>query len=371
MTFISDSIAFHHIAQYMPAHHVHMVSDANTFAACAFDALPEWIDRHCQYDASPVATAHAAIELAQASRGCSALLAVGSGTINDICKYAAHLLHVPYAVIATAPSMNGYVSPNASLKLGKHKESIEASAPVAVFFDDAILADAPKRLIQAGLGDTLCLATVQADAMLAHYLAGAESYEALFETMHEDEAVLLKALEKEEGATTFLMQALLGSGKAMALAGSSAPASQGEHMIAHLLDMMIPELSHYYHGEVIAVTTMTMARLWQQATTMAGQPVSRKAFPFAALESRFGTMQTLKWQRAYEEKWAQVLPTAVFPDMSAWIPDAQRLEALLKGAGCPTSCDELNVNEDIYNESVIYAAFTRNRFTLLDMMSFE
>ena len=52
-----------------------------------------------------------------------ALVAVGSGTINDLCKYAAAKDSKPYAVFATAPSMNGYASKNAAITIDGHKMS--------------------------------------------------------------------------------------------------------------------------------------------------------------------------------------------------------------------------------------------------------
>src|SRR3954469_237493 len=44
-----------------------------------------------------------------------AVVAVGSGTINDICKMVAVARSCPQLVFATAPSMNGYTSVSASL----------------------------------------------------------------------------------------------------------------------------------------------------------------------------------------------------------------------------------------------------------------
>ena len=50
----------------------------------------------------------ASVELVRAlTKHASALVAVGSGTINDLCKYASFLDGKPYGVFGTAPSMNG------------------------------------------------------------------------------------------------------------------------------------------------------------------------------------------------------------------------------------------------------------------------
>ena len=46
---------------------------------------------------------------------CEMLIAVGSGVINDIGKLIASVAHVPYVIVATAPSMDGYASTSSSM----------------------------------------------------------------------------------------------------------------------------------------------------------------------------------------------------------------------------------------------------------------
>src|SRR5207344_1377268 len=94
---------------------------------------------------------HADVEtVAALRRACAsadALVAVGSGTINDLCKCAAARDGKPYVVFATAPSMNGYTSMNAAITVDGHKKSLPAAAPLGVFIDLEVLAAAPARLI--------------------------------------------------------------------------------------------------------------------------------------------------------------------------------------------------------------------------------
>ncbi len=96
-----------------------------------------------------------------------AYVAIGSGTINDLTKYASALEGKPYCVFATAPSMNGYVSLTASITVHGHKLTLPAQAPSGAFFDLGVLADAPARMIRAGLGDSICRTTAQADWLLS------------------------------------------------------------------------------------------------------------------------------------------------------------------------------------------------------------
>ena len=106
-------------------------------------------------DAQPHADAQTVAALRSACASADALVAVGSGTLNDLCKYAAAKDGKPYVVFATAPSMNGYTSMNAAITVDGHKKSLPAATPVGVFMDLEVLAAAPARMIRAGLGDSL------------------------------------------------------------------------------------------------------------------------------------------------------------------------------------------------------------------------
>ena len=105
------------------------------------------------------------------ARTTAALIAVGFGTLNDVCKYLARQRGRPYVVFATAPSMNGYLTGTASLARNGVKTSLPAQPPSAALFDLAVLCRAPACLIRAGIGDALCRTTAQADWLLAHFCA--------------------------------------------------------------------------------------------------------------------------------------------------------------------------------------------------------
>ena len=123
-----------------------------------------------------------------AAAAADAWIAVGSGTINDLCKYAAAQDAKPYAVFGTAPSMNGFTSVNAAITVNGLKRSLPAAAPVGVFLDLKVLSAAPKRMILSGLGDSLCRPTAQTDWLLAHLLLDQPYRELPFALLAEDEA---------------------------------------------------------------------------------------------------------------------------------------------------------------------------------------
>ncbi|NJO36987.1 MAG: sn-glycerol-1-phosphate dehydrogenase, partial [Rhizobiales bacterium] len=214
---------------------------------------------------APKADDATAEQLTYLTRHAEALIAVGSGTLNDLAKYVSHRRRRPYAVFATAPSMNGYVTATASISRGGEKLSLPAAPPRGAFFDLEILAQAPGRLIRAGVGDSLCRSTAECDWQLAHQLCTSPFLETPFQIQRDDEARLLDQvgdLDKGDlSAIEALTRLLVLGGLGMLIAGSSQPGSQGEHLISHYVDMLHRPHPGSLHGEQIGLATRTMARL--------------------------------------------------------------------------------------------------------------
>src|SRR5687767_12387419 len=231
-------------------------------------------------------------EVQAATVGTDALIAVGSGTINDLSKYASATDGKPYAVFATAPSMNGYTSVNAAITVHGHKLSLPAQAAAGAFFDLSILSAAPVRLVRAGLGDSLCRTTAQADWLLAHLLFDLPYRELPYELLKDEEAPLFAQsaalVRGDREAMARLVRTLILSGFGTAIVGDSRPASQGEHLISHYIDMFADASRPLiYHGEQIGVTTLSMARL-QEAMLETRPVVSPDTQTEAEFRARYG-----------------------------------------------------------------------------------
>jgi glycerol-1-phosphate dehydrogenase [NAD(P)+] len=332
----------------------------------------------------PHADADTAANLRCACASADALIAVGSGTINDLCKYAAALDGKPYAVFATAPSMNGYTSTNAAITIGGHKQSLATAAPAGVFIDLEVLAQAPARMIRAGLGDSLCRSTAQADWLLSHRLLGTPYRRAPFDLLAQDESLLLDEPEAlltgDPEAMRALARTLVLSGHGMSICGGSYPASQGEHLISHYIDMFAPAgRASHFHGEQVAVATLTMARL--QEDVLAGGPpqVNPGAVTRDTLQQLFGAATGASCWREFEPKCLSVAAAAKLSrriadvwgdtvrDLRAVMLPASRLAAVLARAGGPSAPTDIGVSPGFYTAAVRNARFLRNRYTFLDL----
>jgi glycerol-1-phosphate dehydrogenase [NAD(P)+] len=313
------------------------------------------------------------------------VIAVGSGTLNDLTKLVAFRHGCPQAVFATAPSMNGYTSLSASITSDGIKRSFRTRTPLGVFFDLRVLAAAPARLIRAGLGDSACRPTAQADWLLSHLLLDRPYREAPFALLADDERDLLAhtraLLAGDLEVMRHLVRTLVLSGFGMTICNGSYPASQGEHLLAHYVEMVRPaDLPHSFHGEQIAVSTVAMASLQEQLLDgdtpprLRPNPVDR-----ADLVQRFGSVIGDACWRELELKRFDAAQTdalnarlaqrwdAIRTRIRAITVGAAQLRAALSDAGAPVDPAEVGWPTSLFTEALRHAREIRNRYTFLDL----
>ncbi len=191
------------------------------------------------------------------------LVGIGGGKAIDIAKMASHHLEMGFLSVPTAASHDGIVSNRGSVPEGDSRHSVAAEPPLAVIADTAILADAPWELTTAGCADIISNYTAVMDWRLAHRLKDAEYSEyaaALSEMTAEilvDNAEIVRpGLEESAWVVT---KALVSSGVAMSIAGSSRPASGAEHLFSHQLDRLAPGVA--LHGHQVGVGSIMTAYL--------------------------------------------------------------------------------------------------------------
>lgn len=336
----------------------------------------------------PEADEATANQVRQASQPFDAVIATGSGTINDICKYASFQDGKPYAVFGTAASMNGYSSANAAITIKGHKKTLQARLPQGIFLDLDILSAAPVRLTRSGLGDAICRTTCQADWLLSKHLRGTPYLLAPFALLAEEEPPLLAMAgalcQGDREAMAHLASTLVLSGFGMYLASGSYPASQGEHLIAHTMEMVVkPKISFSerpwpLHGEQVGVATLTMSRL--QHTLLKKRPrIHADHINEQAIMRYFG--KEIGEQCVQETRRKAITPEDAekMNDMLSmyWLSlraellqvmmKTEVLETTLQAAKAATSPEQLGWGRDAYNAALMHAAFMRDRFTFLDL----
>lgn len=193
----------------------------------------------------------------------SLILGVGGGKVIDVAKLAGTRAGVNFISVPTAASHDGIASPRASIKHDGSSVSLPAESPVGVIADTEIISQAPYRLLAAGFADIISNHTAVLDWKLSHRLlnedfsdsAAALSLMTAKMTMKSAGAIKPGLIESAE----LIVKALISSGMAISIAGTSRPASGSEHKFSHALDVVAPKPA--LHGEQCGVGTIMMMYL--------------------------------------------------------------------------------------------------------------
>lgn len=211
------------------------------------------------------------------------LVGVGGGRVIDIAKLVSKETGREFLSVPTAASHDGIASSRASLRRGNSTVSIPARAPLGVLADTEIIRKAPYRLIASGCGDIISKFTAVKDWELAHRVKGEEisEYAATLSLMTAKMIMDSRELVKRQGEESVrrVVKALISSGVAMSIAGSSRPGSGSEHKFSHALDRISQAPS--LHGEQCGVGSIMMMYLhggdWREirdALKMIGAPTN-------------------------------------------------------------------------------------------------
>jgi glycerol-1-phosphate dehydrogenase [NAD(P)+] len=325
-------------------------------------------------------------ELREKTRNVDFLVAVGSGTINDLCKYVTATDGRAYCVFGTAPSMNGYTSTTASITESNGlKVSRPAHAPKGVFIDLAVNAAAPTYLIASGFGDCLVRSAAQFDWWLSHRLLDTFYTELPFDLEIADEREMMKrapGLAKGDiEAVGYLHRVLTLCGFGVSFTGMSNHGSMGEHQISHYIDCFAGDRHPgTLHGQQVGVATLTMARLQRQILDDKNPPkIGPTRIDEADMARRVGPeiakvcVSEMK-QKAFDEAGAEKLNEKIadiWPklraELEAFSVPVDVMVQALKDAGGPTTARELGLDVDFYREAVIHAREIRKRYSALDI----
>ncbi|MBQ5321333.1 MAG: sn-glycerol-1-phosphate dehydrogenase [Oscillospiraceae bacterium] len=202
------------------------------------------------------------------------ILAVGSGSVNDICRMVSYRMGLEYGVVGTAPSMDGYVSVVAPLINGNRKIVYTCSVARHIIIDLNICAGAPYELLLAGVGDMIGKYVAILDWELSQKLTGEYYCEKVANMVLEatekciTSAVSLKEREIETIENT--IDGLILSGLGIAYTGSSRPASGTEHMVGQTWEIMdvekgkVPNLHGVEVGEATFAAIVMYKKLYEE-----------------------------------------------------------------------------------------------------------
>ncbi len=195
------------------------------------------------------------------------IIGIGSGVIQDLCKYVSFYNKVPYIIVATAPSMDGYASNGAAMITDGMKVTYPAGLPLAIIADTEVIKNAPIDMIKAGYGDIIGKFSALNDWKLSHCVNGEYFceyiYDLTFEQIKRTLDLAEGILNRDEKSIKTLMEALVIIGILMSFAGSSRPASGSEHHLSHFFEItgIINKTDYFPHGIDVAYSTVITAEI--------------------------------------------------------------------------------------------------------------
>ncbi len=323
-------------------------------------------------------------------------VAVGSGTLNDIVKRAAHECDRPYMNVATAASMDGYTAFGASIEKDNKKQTLTCPAPRVVLGDVEILVNAPERMTASGYADLLGKVTAGADWLIADAL-GAEpidpkAWSMVQDSLREWTAKPAELRAGDEEAMDALTEGLIMSGLAMQSHQSSRPASGAEHQFSHLWEGeglgrdLDPPLSH---GFKVGVGSIAIAAFYEVLlrrdlgnldvdaavdewpTWEEMERGVREAYAGSKLEQAAVNETQAKYVDAGALRERLEGLRGAWPELrgkvEAQLMSADELREKLRAAGCPTSPGEIGLSTEDFKATYRRAQMLRKRYTGLDV----
>ena len=315
--------------------------------------------------------------------GIDVIVGIGSGVIQDLCKYVSFNSGIPYYIVATAPSMDGYASSGAAMIMGGMKVTYSAKVPDAILADPVVLKDAPFPMIQAGYGDIVGKYSALNDWKLSHAVKDEYFcqyiYDLTFDMLKKTLELADGLVQRDEESVKVLMEALVGVGIAMSFAGNSRPASGSEHHLSHYFEItgIVTDTEYLTHGIDVAYSTVKTAEIREALLNRQWPAVSyrqeRSEYEAAmkavyhevaegciALQDKVGhyAADRMPIYLAKEEEIRAIL---------AEHPKASEIEAMLTAVGM--SMDEFYKIYDTekIEKALVYAKDLKDRYTVLWM----
>ena len=323
-------------------------------------------------------------------------IAVGSGVINDIVKYAARVAGVPYVSVATAASMDGYAASGAAMLDAGFKRTLDCPPPVGIIADLDVVVAAPAPMAGWGYGDLSGKVIAGADWLLADALGEDPIDHEPFSLVQDNLGRWLSGYEgiaHGDGESLHgLVVGLLVSGFAMQAHGNSRPASGSDHQFAHLWEMerVGVDGEAAAHGACVGIGTVAMlamyewflaqdvrARARQRTVAAAGDAAAIEAELVAAfadsavLQSARDEMQA-KQAAALRRPARLRLLAESWPSLGERVSErlmpAATMQRWLAASGAPSHPADLGVPLDKLADDYRRARLIRRRYTLLDCL---
>ena len=314
---------------------------------------------------------------------CDLLLAVGSGTIHDITRYVAYEKGLQFVSVPTAPSVDGYVTGVCAMTWKGVKRTLTAVPPLALVADSNVIAGAPLKMINSGVGDMLGKYTALFDWKVSSMLTGEYYCDYVASLMKSALDQVVSSIEqikmRDVYAIESLTYGLVLSGLAMQMTENSRPASGAEHHISHLIEMgVVSKNNTALHGEKVGVATILVLQRYHQATQKHLTKTEIVDFDYNynnLIKEKFSSLadEIIKENNpdplkkvsisVLLEKWDDICSFA-----KEFLPSENFIKDTLDGLEASSTLSDIGLSNDLVNELYTLSPFVRNRLTFMRLL---
>ncbi len=327
-------------------------------------------------------------------RSCDAIVAVGGGVINDLCKMFSYDADLPQIIVGTAPSMDGFASNSSSMVVDGVKSTLYNRCPAGIVLDTEIMANAPMRMLWAGFGDMVAKYISVCEWRISHVVKGEYYCPHVAQLMRNALKKIMASSDglsrRELGSVQAVAEGLVLSGFAMSFARVSRPASGLEHYFSHMWDMFALERGKEadLHGIQVGVGTVLTMKLYEGLKTLVPNREKAlehmRAFETAAweenlkrvfgrtapqvleIEKRSGKNDPAKHAERLEriiDNWPEILKI-----IAEELPDREWLCQKMRATGMPMTPAEIGISREDTLDAFLCARDIRDKYLSCSLM---
>lgn len=318
------------------------------------------------------------------------LLAVGSGSITDLTRYAAHVSKKPFAAVGTAASMDGYTSVVAPLTFGNLKVNKPAGFPKVLVCDLDIMSQAPYHMFLSGFGDVIGKYMAKADWLLGSIINQEVVCPACIDIVTQAVEQCIKNVDQIKNRTVegtrALIEGLILSGLTILIIGHTRPVASNEHSMAHYWEMMQLQagVEPPQHGLSVGVATVYCLQFFERYFELDPEK-------FRLEEAKAAYLQPEQQTQLVLDKFGAKIGSAIIRDNDqigigwpeverrfhalkakhdqirrqlAFLPKARQILEIFRKLGYPWPAKAIGIDDRLLFNSLMYAKEYRNRYTV-------
>ena len=375
------------ISDVTDARHILLLSDQNTYSLCGehvCSLLGERVESSLCYQSGNdllVPNEYAVDQaVAMLTPETDLVLGIGSGVINDICKYVSFKEGIPCGIIATAPSMDGYASSGAAMIFEGMKITYTTHVPDIILADTDLLSTAPSHMIASGYADIIGKYSALNDWKLSELVNGEYLcpfvYDLVMQKTKETQDLSEALCRKDPEALAILTENLILIGVCLTFLSTTRPGSGSEHHLSHYFEItgLIENRPYFLHGIDVGYSSLITAamreRICKQEVPVF-HPVT-KATRLSAYQSIYKNVakEVEKLQNSdgsyemdmtmtYREKWHEIL------QILSEGPTEKEIATMLTSVGIKLAEFEKQYGKECIHNGMFWGKDLKDRYSVL------